>query len=167
MDFPCSGSWEDCSHMHVLDINGDGRNDVINSSAHRFGVWWHEQTQDEGGNISWTHHEIDKSISQTHSSVLIDLNGDRHPDFITGKRFFAHNDTQTDPGTHDPAVLAWFEFKPGKKPAWKMHEIDNNSGSGLNVVVEDMTKDGLLDIVISNKKGVFVFENQMKKRARR
>ncbi|HEX6226371.1 MAG TPA: VCBS repeat-containing protein [Chryseolinea sp.] len=158
---------EDCSHMHVLDINGDGRNDVINSAAHKFGIWWHEQTRDEGGNISWTRHEIDKSISQTHSSVLIDLNGDRAPDFITGKRFFAHNDTQTDPGTHDPAVLAWFEFMPGKKPTWKMHEIDNNSGSGLNLVVEDMTKDGLLDIVISNKKGVFLFENQMKKRARK
>jgi hypothetical protein len=157
---------EDCSHMHVFDFNGDGLNDVISASAHKYGIWWFEQGKDSGGNISWTRHEISKSISQTHSSVLIDFNEDGHPDLITGKRFFAHNDTQTDPGTHDPAVLAWFEFTPGKNPSWKEHQIDNNSGAGLNFIVEDITKDGLLDIVISNKKGVYVFENKLKKRNR-
>jgi hypothetical protein len=60
----------------------------------------------------------------------------------------------------------WFEFKPGKNPSWNLHEIDNNSGAGLNFIVEDITKDGLLDIVISNKKGVYVFENKMKKKGR-
>jgi hypothetical protein len=34
----------------------------------------------------------------------------------------------------------------------------NDSGSGLNIVAEDLTADGALDIAISNKKGVFVFE---------
>jgi hypothetical protein len=157
---------EDCSHMHVFDFNGDGLNDVISASAHKYGIWWFEQGKDAAGNISWTRHEISKSISQTHSSVLIDFNEDGHPDLVTGKRFFAHNDTQTDPGTHDPAVLAWFEFTPGKNPSWKEHQIDNNSGAGLNFIVEDITKDGLLDIVISNKKGVYVFENKLKKRNR-
>ena len=157
---------EDCSHMHVFDVNGDGLNDVMSASAHKYGIWWAEQFKDASGNIAWRNHEISKSISQTHSSVLIDLNGDRHPDFITGKRFFAHNDTNTDPGTYDPPVLVWFEFKPGKNPSWNQHEIDNNSGAGLNFIVEDITKDGLLDIVISNKKGVYVFENKMKKKSR-
>jgi hypothetical protein len=157
---------EDCSHMHVFDVNGDGLSDVMRASAHKYGIWWAEQFKDASGNTAWRNHEISKSISQTHSSVLIDLNGDRQPDFITGKRFFAHNDTNTDPGTYDPPVLVWFEFKPGKNPSWNQHEIDNNSGAGLNFVVEDITKDGLLDIVISNKKGVYVFENKMKKRNR-
>ena len=39
-----------------------------------------------------------------------------------------------------------------------MHEIDNDSGSGLNIVAEDLTGDNAIDIAISNKKGVFVFE---------
>jgi hypothetical protein len=155
---------EDCSHMHVLDANQDGRNDVISASAHRYGIWWNEQVAAVNGEATWTKHEIDKSISQTHSSALVDVDEDGHPDIITGKRFFAHNDTETDPGTHQPAVLAWYEFRPGKVPSWTAHEIDNNSGSGLNLVAEDITKDGLIDIVISNKKGVFVFENQMKKK---
>jgi hypothetical protein len=157
---------EDCSHMHVFDVNGDGLNDVLSASAHKYGIWWHEQFKDASGSIAWRNHEIGKSISQTHSSVLIDINGDDNPDLLTGKRFFAHNDTDTDPGTYDPPVLVWFEFKPGKNPSWNQHEIDNNSGAGLNFIVEDITKDGTLDIVISNKKGVYVFENKMKKKTR-
>jgi hypothetical protein len=157
---------EDCSHMHVLDVNKDGLNDVVSASAHRYGIWWYEQGKDVKQNISWKRHEINKSISQTHSSELIDINQDGQVELITGKRFFAHNDTDNDPGAREPALLVWVEFKLGKNPSWELHEIDNNSGSGLNMVTEDITKDGLIDVIISNKKGVFLFENEMKKKGR-
>ncbi|HET7179310.1 MAG TPA: VCBS repeat-containing protein [Chryseosolibacter sp.] len=149
---------DDCSHMHVLDVNGDGLNDVVSASAHHYGVWWHEQTKDETGNMGWKLHEISKAFSQSHSSYLIDLNNDGNPDLISGKRFFAHNDTDHDPGAHDPAVLYWFEFTPGKEPYFVPHLIDSDSGAGLNIVAQDITGDDAIDIVISNKKGVFVFE---------
>lgn len=142
---------EDCSNMVVLDANQDGEADIISSSAHKYGIWWHEQL-----NGQWTTHEISKQFSQTHALVLEDLDGDGHQDVITGKRYYAHNGK--DPGAHEPAVLYWFAFKPGKTPTWTGHEIDNNSGVGNNFVVQDMNKDGLKDIVISNKKGVFFFE---------
>jgi hypothetical protein len=87
--------------------------------------------------------------------ALADVNGDGHPDLVTGKRYFAHNGG--DPGAHEPAVLYWFEYKPGKMPAWVKHEVDNDSGSGLNLVVEDINGDKLPDIIVSNKKGVHVF----------
>lgn len=149
---------EDCSHMHVLDVNGDGLNDVLSASAHRIGIWWHEQTKGSDGNADWKKHEISTAFSQSHSSSLVDINEDGNPDLVVGKRFFAHNDTDNDPGAHDPAVLYWFEYTPGGAPYFKSHEIDNDSGSGLNIVSEDITKDGAIDIVVSNKKGVFVFE---------
>lgn len=154
---------DDCSEMYAYDVNGDGYNDVISASAHKYGIWWHEQGRDAQGNITWKLHEISKSFSETHGLVLADMNGDGAPDLITGKRFFAHNDTDTDPGSHEPAVLYWFEFKPGKDPSWIAHEIDNNSGVGLHVVIQDMNKDNRKDIVICNKKGVFYFENVIKK----
>lgn len=149
---------EDCAQMQVLDVNGDGLNDVLSTSAHRYGVWWHEQKRDADGTSAWTQHEISKAFSQSHSTALVDLNEDGHADLISGKRFFAHNDTDNDPGAREPAVLCWFEFNPGAQPYFTLHEIDNNSGSGLNLVVEDITNDDAVDIAISNKKGVYVFE---------
>ncbi|WP_119078708.1 FG-GAP repeat domain-containing protein [Chitinophaga alhagiae] len=149
--FHAANLGQDCANMVVLDANRDGEADIISSSAHNYGIWWHEQR-----NGQWTTHEISKQFSQTHALALEDLDGDGHQDIITGKRYYAHNGK--DPGAHEPAMLYWFAFKPGKTPTWTAHEIDNNSGVGNNFVVQDMNKDGLKDIVVSNKKGVFFFE---------
>ena len=87
--------------------------------------------------------------------AMTDMNGDGHPDLVTGKRYFAHNGN--DPGAFEPAVLYWFEFHPGPAPQWIPHQVDADSGVGLQVVVKDMNNDGLPDIVVSNKKGTFLF----------
>jgi hypothetical protein len=154
---------EPCSHMYALDVNADGKTDVVSASAHQLGIWWYEQRVDTPGRMNWKRQLISEAVSQTHSSILADINRDGNPDFITGKRYLAHHDN-VDPGTYDPPLLIWFEFAPGKAPYWKMHEIDNNSGAGLNIVAQDMNKDGIVDIVIANKKGVFLFENFVKKK---
>ena len=147
---------EDCAEMLVYDCDGDGRNDVISSSAHRYGIWWHQQTQ--GG---WKTHPIDKSVSQTHAMCLADINGDGLMDFVTGKRFWAH--TSGDPGINEPAILMWFELsRKDGKPAWTKHVIDDNSGVGIQFVVTDVNGDGLLDVVTSNKKGVHLFLQERK-----
>jgi hypothetical protein len=41
---------------------------------------------------------------------------------------------------------------------WTRHEIDDDSGVGTQFQVIDVNGDGLLDVVTSNKKGVFLFE---------
>lgn len=147
---------EECSQMFALDLDGDGDKDIISASAHKYGIWWHEQVKDASGNITWKTHEISKDFSQTHGLGMVDVNKDGNPDFITGKRWFAHNGN--DAGDKDPAVIYWFEYKPGKQPTWIPHKIDDDSGVGLQVVAEDINKDKLVDIVEANKRGVFVFE---------
>ncbi len=56
---------EDCTNMLALDVDEDGDQDIISSSAHGYGIWWHEQGKDENGNVSWTTHVISKLFSQS------------------------------------------------------------------------------------------------------
>lgn len=151
---------EDCAQMYAYDFDGDGDQDVVSSSAHSVGIWWYEQITDDQNTIQWQRHVIWDKFTQTHGLDLADMNSDGHPDLVTGKRYFAH--MGKDPGEYEPAVLYWFELKPGKNPQWIPHEIDKDSGVGVNVVAKDITKDGYIDIIVANKKGVFVFEQQRK-----
>ncbi len=144
------------AQMYAYDFDGDGDQDVVSSSAHRLGIWWHEQIKDEHGQIRWITHFISDAFTQTHGLALTDMNSDGHPDLVTGKRYFAHQGH--DLGGLEPPVLYWFAFKPGKTPTWTPYQIDDLSGVGVHVVTEDINKDALVDIIIANKKGVFVFE---------
>lgn len=147
---------EDCAQMHVYDVDGDGLNDVLSSSAHRIGVWWHQQQKDGG----FTTHTIDQSFSQSHALGLADINGDGLKDLVTGKRFWAHGPTgDINPG--DPAVVVWFELqRKGREVKWVKHEIDNDSGVGTQFAIADLNGDKRPDIITSNKKGVYVFIQQ-------
>src|SRR5690606_15929807 len=53
------------AQMYAHDVDGDGDQDVISSSAHELGIWWHEQTT-EGGKAKWTTHLISDEYTQTH-----------------------------------------------------------------------------------------------------
>jgi len=149
---------ESCAQMLTYDFDADGDADVVSSSAHDYGVWWYQQVEDMDKKKPFITHTIDSSFSESHSLVLEDINLDGLPDLITGKRFFAHQGKG--PGGMEPAVLYWFELlKDGKqKPVWIKHLIDDTSGVGIQFVVEDLNQDGLKDIVIANKNGVFYFE---------
>jgi hypothetical protein len=147
----------DCADMLVYDVDGDGDSDVITSSAHKYGIWWHENI--DGNATEFKRHLIYDKVSQTHAMRLADINGDGIMDFVTGKRYYAHNGK--DPGAEEPAVIFWFEIRrKAGKPEFIYHEIDGNSGIGTLFEVADMNRDSKPDIVVANKKGVFVFEQE-------
>ncbi len=142
------------SYLYADDLDQDGDSDLFLSSAHNFGVWWAENK----GSEPWVLHEIDKSFSQTHAVEQVDINGDGQLDYVTGKRFFAHNGA--DPGALDPVVMYWFEVirAKGQAPVIKPHKILAGLGTGVGTqfVIHDMNLDGKPDIVLSNKRGVNV-----------
>lgn len=146
----------------VFDVNKDGLNDLITSSAHKYGIWWFEQTR-ANGEIGWKRHEIDASWTQAHSLTLADIDGDGDMDLVTGKRFMAHNGN--DPEETAPLGVYWYQLKRGPNPVWTKHTISFNQGVGssLNTVVADMDGDGDLDVVVTGKWGGPVwFENKRK-----
>jgi hypothetical protein len=96
--------------------------------------------------------------AQTHALHCVDINGDGLKDLVTGRRWWAHG-PRGDAAPSDPAYLCWFEAKRDRTGSitFVPHLIDDDSGIGTQFAVMDMNGDGLLDIIISNKKGVFLF----------
>lgn len=159
------------SQMYAYDVNGDGLNDVITGlSAHGYGLAWFEQVR-TGGDIGFREHVFMNKepsenpygvkFSQLHAVDLVDINGDGLKDIITGKRFWAHGPAG-DPEPGAPPVLYWWELvrRSDKSVDWVPHLIDDNSGVGTQVMARDINGDRRPDIIIGNKRGVYVFTQQ-------
>ncbi len=141
----------------VDDFDDDGDGDLIYAIGHDYGVFWVEQ-QKESGAQKWVKHEIDTTWSQGHSPLWVDLDGNGRPEFIDGKRYWAHEGR--DPGARDPLVIYRYEFQPETR-TWVRHAIqeDGPAGIGLDPKAADLDLDGDLDLVLPGRSGLYWYEN--------
>lgn len=159
-----------CAQMYAYDVNGDGLNDVICClNPHGYGLAWFEQVR-TNGEITFRRHLIlnpdatpNKEgvvFTQPHSLALVDMDGDGLKDLVTGKRFWAHGKNGPDPDENSAAVLYWFKLvRTGNGRAdFVPHLIDKDSGVGTEVMTGFASDSKYPDIVVGNKKGVFVFK---------
>ena len=154
------------AQMLVFDADLDGDNDVITSlNGHGYGLVWYENRRD-GGEAAFSRPEIlpedpakagpeGLQFSQLHALESGDFDGDGRMDFITGKRFWAHNGK--DPGARDPALaVVFYNRKEGTGVKWLPEVIDTDSGVGCQVLAVDLDGDGKLEFAAGSKKGVHV-----------
>src|SRR5262245_16717771 len=161
----------------VHDVDGDGDNDLIWGRGHRYGLYWLEN----GGSLvasfnpeatasgspqppapspsrSWTWRAIDTSWAQPHSIFLADLDGDKKPELVAGKRYMGHEGK--DPGEYDLLCAYYYNFQPATK-TWKRNEIyfNHRAAFGLDPRAADIDGDGDIDIVAADRSSLCLLEN--------
>ena len=176
-----------------LDVNGNGRPDVVSGNWFSKETWWIENLL-PSTNI-WTQHLIEKT-GNIETGILVDLDGDgKATDFLpdtqitclylpTGKGAFTRDSVSNErcdmgrgcgdlngDGRNDILTpSAWYERLADG--GWRKHPLDvgfSDGGRALghasNLIVYDVNKDGLADILVSSahKYGIFWWE-QLKER---
>ncbi len=138
---------------------------ITSLAAHHFGLSWFQQMRKNGA-ISFVEHRFmddtpEKGVDgvcfgEVHAVDIADVNGDGLPDIVTGKRWWSHG-AVGDPQPGSKPEVWWFELVRDKTGAhYVPHLADDDSGVGTGVIAGDVDKDKRCDIVIGNKRGVFV-----------
>ena len=144
----------------VVDVNGDGLNDLIVGQAHGYGLDWWEQGRDVAGRRTWTRHPIDPYCSQYHDMQWLDIDGDGESELVTGKRYMAH--CGHDPGEYDDVGIYYFKWNG---ESFSKEVIDYGpprqaTGCGIFFAAADLRGTGRPDIVAPGKDGLYVFYNE-------
>lgn len=142
----------------VVDVNHDGKNDLIVGQGHDYGLYWYEQIY-AANKRTWKKHLIDDTASQYHTMEWADLDNDGQPELITGKRFRAHNGK--DPGGNDEVGLYYFKWNGVSfiKNKITYGAAGVGKGTGIYFMVADLIGSGRKDIIVAGKDGLFIFFN--------
>ena len=133
----------DATRGAVVDINGDGRNDIVLCDAEIPGgrIWWMENL--DGRGRSWRRHEVPNGDpvrrGAYHGLYVGDLDGDGDFDLFACEM-------EDVLGERAPRYYIW-ENIDGKGGRWQEHVVFDENLGGHEPVLADFTGNGRLDIV--------------------
>jgi hypothetical protein len=143
----------------VVDINGDGVNELIVGGAHGYGLdWWQQAVV--AGKRTWTKHPIDPFNAQYHDLIWADIDGDGKPELVTGKRHRAHCGNEA--GEWDDLGIYYFKWtgESFAKQVIDYGPIGEGKGLGIHFALADLRGTGRLDLVAPGKDGLTIYYNE-------
>jgi dienelactone hydrolase len=146
----------------VHDVDGDGDADIVWGRGHQCGLYWLEQQQD-GKQRRWLQHTIDTELTQVHSLLLADLDGDGRPDIIAGRRYLGHDGK--DIGEYDPMRIDGYSFQK-ERGSFHRFPISRHpfAATGLDPKAIDIDSDGDQDLVVADRSGLYLIRNRFGER---
>ena len=172
--------YQDDFMNHAIDVNGDGRVDVVSTECRGKPMWWNENVLPSGD--PWPKHEHDREIKFNETGYLVDLDGDGRAETIVndplrgvyrpgrgadGSPGLVYSDEKVCGfgtgcgdllGTGTNGLVSgnffWERWPEGWKPHPLAIDYDNDYKKGLghrsNVIVFDVNADGLADLLFSS-----------------
>jgi FG-GAP-like repeat len=130
-------NWPADVGVHIVDINKDGRMDVIlapsESADGRFS--WYETTNPKGG--QWVEHEIDNTVSYFHTFKSADVDKDGNIDLVTAAMHQSNDPDEVSVYLNDGNGLRWTQYVVA-------------TGGSHNLRIGDVGRDGDIDIYGAN-----------------
>ena len=130
--------------INSMDVNGDGRRDIIVSTYNNPGLYWYEAPP--GFGAGW----VKRQIAEFDGTDMYagDIDGDGQDDFIVSG--LLHK------------TLSWFSYDRAGE-SWTEHVVDTINLPG-DVSLNDMDGDGDLDIVLAamGSHKILWYENGLK-----
>jgi hypothetical protein len=119
--------------VNCMDINADGKKDVIVTLLNQPHIYWYEAPLIEDG--PWIQHVVSNTFSGT-DIFTGDINGDLKVDLVVSGAFVDK--------------LVWFEYRwDGDEILWTEYTIDDNIDDPGDVSLNDLDGDGDLDVVVT------------------
>ena len=144
----------------VVDVNGDGLNDLIVGQAHGYGLDWYEQVRDGAGTITWM---STPSIPTTRSTTTCSgwtltatARANWSPASATAPTAATTRASTTTSGIY---YFKW-NGESFAKQVIDYGPIRQGTGCGITFAVADLRGTGRLDVVAPGKDGLYVFYNE-------